>query len=404
MEHTLIIGAGPAAVQTAVLAGRAWKGDVSVASRPGSRFRKLKENCVLKAEAKDRPAMSGEVSVSRYYDGFTKVPDRYSTIILCTPDDAYGDILESLEIHKRSRVQTVMLLSPGMGANRAAESIIRHQQVEVISLSNYYAATKFKENSFIAFTKAVKKRIYAASNRTGTGLEKVKQLLGPTGIDVVVKDAPIEAECRNITTYVHPPFFINDFSLDETLAETRSVKSLYKLYPEGPVTPSAISDMVKLWKECSVLVEKLGGEPVNLLQFLHDDNYPVREASLSRADIDGFIDFETVKQEYLLYIRYASLLIDPYSEPDVEGRYFEFSKVPYQQISQNEAGEWVLPRIPLEDYKKLKVISRLGRECGVSLSMTGELITRFERRVNGWQKETGRIIAGFCPDGGEGAV
>lgn len=401
VDHSLIIGAGPTAVQTAVLAGKVWKGDISIACRDSIGSRQLKRylyehHHTLKVEGKDGHSLSGKVTISHFYEGFHQVEDRYSTIILCTPSDSYEEILNALEVQKRKRVKTVILLSPGLGANQRISNLVNDENMEVISLSNYYAATKFKEDSCIAFTKSVKKRIYAASNTEGPGLDKVRLLLEYANIDVVVKNHPIEAECRNITTYVHPPFFINDFSLNETLSDTKSLKSLYKLYPEGPVTPLAISEMVKLWKELSILVERLGGEPINLLQFLHDDNYPVKEEALSRSDIEGFSGFETTKQEYLLYIRYASLLIDPFSVPDENGRYFEFSRVPYPQVSHRESGEWVMPRIPMEDYLKLMDIRSLGHESGTNMPLTNHFIQRFEQRVTDWQSQTGRTIKGFC--------
>lgn len=40
-----------------------------------------------------------------------------------------------------------------------------------------------------------------------------------------------------------------------------------------------------------------------------DDNYPLPPASIGRQEIENFNIIDAIHQEYLLYIRYASLLI-----------------------------------------------------------------------------------------------
>ncbi|MEJ7443121.1 opine metallophore biosynthesis dehydrogenase, partial [Staphylococcus warneri] len=77
---------------------------------------------------------------------------------------------------------------------------------------------------------------------------------------------------------------------------------------------------------------------VNLLKFMVKENYPVRPETLNEADISQFESLPSVKQEYLLYVRYSAILIDPFSQPDQEGRYFDFSAVPFKQLYQNEKG------------------------------------------------------------------
>lgn len=134
----------------------------------------------------------------------------------------------------------------------------------------------------------------------------------------------MEAEARNISLYVHPALFMNDFSLNAIFDESGSRKYVYKLFPEGPITQDLIRDMLSQWKEMMSILDRLGMGRINLLKFMTDDNYPVRNESLSRQDIDCFEHLESIHQEYLLYIRYASLLIDPFSQPDPEGKYFDF--------------------------------------------------------------------------------
>ncbi|MDI7027993.1 opine metallophore biosynthesis dehydrogenase, partial [Pseudomonas aeruginosa] len=66
------------------------------------------------------------------------------------------------------------------------------------------------------------------------------------------------------------------------------------------------------------------------------------------------------RQEYLLFVRYAALLVDPFSPADEQGRHFDFSAVPFRRVSRDEDGLWRLPRVPLEDYRKLALIVALA--------------------------------------------
>src|SRR5690606_17700105 len=143
--------------------------------------------------------------------------------------------------------------------------------------------------------------------------------------------------------------FMNDFSLGVIFGQTALPKYVYKLFPEGPITATLISEMLCQWKEISALVRMLGAKPLNLLQFMVDDNYPIRPESIARNHIDDFAKLDPIHQQYLLYIRYASLLIDPYSEPDREGKYFDFSAVPLRSVFINHEGAWDIPRMPKED-------------------------------------------------------
>jgi hypothetical protein len=98
---------------------------------------------------------------------------------------------------------------------------------------------------------------------------------------------------------------------------------------------------------------------------------------------------DAVKQEYLLYIRYSSILIDPFSEPDENGRYFDFSAFPYKQVYKDKDGKWVVPRIPLEDYKRLKLLHALGERLNVDMPQTANLIELFEAKLQAFIQEEG---------------
>ncbi|MDP4552942.1 opine metallophore biosynthesis dehydrogenase [Alkalihalobacillus macyae] len=404
LHHTLIVGAGPAAIQTAVAVAKSWQGEVSIVNRNGSHSSEvqnqlMKSGNVITAIAPNRPSLSGEVKITHFYDEFASVEDRFDAMIVCVPSYSYHDVLQALRIEKITQLQTIILLSPIIGSNELVNKLVREsgRSIEVISFSTYFAATKFlPDGDLVSFTKAVKKRIYLATNKERSlHLLHVERLLAEAGIETVVKETPIDVECRNITTYVHPAFFINPFSLNEIFSENKSLKSLYKLYPEGPITQETIRVMVKLWKEISALVVEIGGNPINLLQFLNDDNYPVHDESLSRSDLESFRKFEPVKQEYLLYIRYASILIDPFSKPDNNGAYFDFSKVPYQQISRTASEEWSVPRIPFEDYMNLVQMHRMAVERGINTPEIVRLIQLFEKKVHEWQCLKGESIRGM---------
>lgn len=97
-----------------------------------------------------------------------------------------------------------------------------------------------------------------------------------------------------------------------------------------------------------------------------------------------------VTQEYLLFKGYSSILIDPFSKPDHNGKYFDFSSVPYKQVYKDQNGKWILPRIPLEDYKKLKLIYGIAQKVNIPMKQTLKLIKYFEKRLNEFIKEKGK--------------
>ncbi|MOA04032.1 hypothetical protein D3C78_1235650 [compost metagenome] len=169
--------------------------------------------------------------------------------------------------------------------------------------------------------------------------------------------------------------------MDYIFGEDETVKYAYKFYPEGPITQYVIHDLLMQWEEITGILNGFNVERFNLLQFMNDDNYPVRSESLSREDIHNFTLFSAIKQQYLLYIRYASLLIDPFSVPDANGRYFDFSAVPIQRVYQNEAGYWCVPRIPNEDYYRLKILQGIARNLAIRTPTIDKMINLYEHKL-----------------------
>jgi staphylopine/pseudopaline/yersinopine synthase len=385
--NTLIAGAGPAAIQTAVQLSSGFSKKTGLYNRTGTHADRLKEELKRNQYHVSLTVQGTETvhstKIDHFFDSSDRIQDEWDTLILSTPSYSYSNVLESLEVVNLKHLKTIILISPNIGSNDLVRNYTNKSNVDVISMSTYYAATKLTstDTATRAHTKTFKKRIYLGSSKKESRMLPVlKRFLHRLGVEGMVVDDPVEAECRNITTYVHPALFMNAFTLNEVFnLHTAGKKYMYKLYPEGPITQETIRTMVALWKEVSRLVEHLGANPINLLQFLNDDNYPVPEECLSRDDIEKYGDFEVTKQEYLLYIRYSSILIDPFSKLDEHGRYFEFSAVPYKQASCEEDGRWKVPRIPFEDYQKLKVIQGISRKLGVHMPKTKFLINCFEK-------------------------
>lgn len=185
------------------------------------------------------------------------------------------------------------------------------------------------------------------------------------GVVMEVMASPFEAETRNISLYVHPALFMNEFSLNAIFGNADVQTYVYKLYPEGPISQHLIREMLAGWKEIMRITDRLHIRPLNLLQFMTDDNYPVHLQSLSRSDIEEFVGLQDIHQEYLLYIRYTSLLIDPFSQPDEQGKYFDFSAVPFRKMFINHEGQLEIPRMPQEDYYRIKIIQGIARHLRV---------------------------------------
>ncbi|MFF2155218.1 opine metallophore biosynthesis dehydrogenase [Paenibacillus chitinolyticus] len=404
LGNTLIVGAGPAGVHIAVDVGRGWCARLGLANRKGAHSTRILNELSVQGytlssviEIQSKRHLTGEVRLDDYYDGFDGIDDRWQTVILCTPSDSYSDVIGALRLENLSQVKRIVLLSPGIGSNLLVQSLVRSvgSDIEIISLSTYYGASRFafeagQSTVLRSIVRGLKRKVTAGSSKPDSRtISDIKRFIESLGIQFESVSHPAAAESRSITTYVHPAFFINEFSMSEIFSRTPSRKYMYKLYPEGPITPQAIKSMLLLWKEIGELVTRLHAEPINLLKFLNDDNYPVHETTLSREDIEGFTQADPVKQEYLLYIRYASILIDPFAEPDEQGRYPDFSAFPYKQISKDSEGKWIIPRVPYEDYKKIKLVERLGKKLNLSMPQTSAFIAQFESKLSSFVEEEG---------------
>lgn len=257
-------------------------------------------------------------------------------------------------------------------------------EAEIISFSTYLGDTRWlhEHPSNQVITTGVKRKVYIGSTVPSSAyVQQLRELFERLHIALGVMSSPLEAETRNISLYVHPPLFMNAFSLEAIFGEQGVQKYVYKLYPEGPITPALIRSMREQWQEITQITDRLHIQGINLLQFMTDDNYPVRLESLSRHDIEEFDQLQAIHQEFLLYIRYASLLIDPFSEPDATGAYFDFSAVPFRRIFTNREGELDVPRMPKEDYYRIKIIQGIARHVQVSCPAIDHFIAIYEAKL-----------------------
>lgn len=398
--NTLVIGAGPAGIHAAIDWSRR-SALIGLLNREGNHAdkvaRELEEQgyrISVDMQVPRASHLSGEAQLFRFYNGYAGIEDIWNTIVLCTPGDSYLEVIRELKLEGMRQVQTIILISPGIGSNLLVQNALSGlaSSIELISFSTYYASSRFPSNQATVLKTVVnglKRKVSISSNLTDSSvLPLIHAFLASHHIRCEIVPNPLEAESRSITTYVHPPFFMNEFSLNEVFGQHSSRKFLYKLYPEGPISQHTIRSMVLLWKEISILLRLMGVRPLNLLKFLNDDNYPVHEETLSREDLESFPVADEVKQQYLLYIRYSSILIDPFSEPDEGGSYADFSAIAYQQVSKKN-GFWTIPRIPYEDYKRLKLLHAVGLRFGFPMPHALSLIGTFEHRLTAFLEEVG---------------
>ena len=389
LGNILIAGTGPVAVQSAVLLGRL-PGALGIAGRKSGRsaafFAALAANAgTVRAEVQNatHAALAGEGRIEQRFRGYGSVAGTWDTLVLTVTADAYLPVLRQLAPGVLAGFQRIVLLSPTLGSGSLVRGYARAQgaEPEVISFSSYLGDTRWPEGipGASVLTAGAKARIYAGSSRgILPGLERLRAVHEAAGTDLTVLDLPEEAEARNISLYVHPALFMNEVTLRAVFAAAQPTQYVYKLYPEGPVTPSMIHAMVEQWRELSAIVAALGGRGVNLLSFMLQDGYPVHPQSIDPADVAAFEQLPAIHQEYLVYVRYASLLVDPFSEPDAHGRYFDFSAIPIRPIFRNDSGHWDVPRMPKEDYYRTKIIQGVARHLAVPCPMIDRLLAAYE--------------------------
>ncbi|CAI2087553.1 MULTISPECIES: opine metallophore biosynthesis dehydrogenase [Serratia] len=405
---TLILGAGPAAIQLAADIKAAGNARIGLYNRPSEKGRRLKQHLahtpslwLTGAGKAQRTQDDAQVTIDRYCDDLALVGGDWRRLILAVPADQYHDVLRQVPWAALPQLRSLILLSPSIGSGLMAQSLLQEagqSHVEVISLSSYYADTKYQnaEQPYRAYTKAFKQRIYLAGAGTRSDcaeLDWLCSLLARHGIDAQRCNSQLAAERFSITNYVHPPLALAETTLQAIFQPQAPIQYLYKTHPEGPICPEAIADMLALSQDYQQLLNRLGIEAINLLRFLNDDNYPVPPRMVSRRWIDQFPQLAPTEQCYALFTRYTALLVDPYSEPDAQGRYYDFSAVRVARVFQDAQGRWRLPRVPQEDVRKLRVLVLLAQRLDVEMPAAQRLLARFQQAL---QHFVTRIGAEHC--------
>ncbi|ENR6205242.1 opine metallophore biosynthesis dehydrogenase [Serratia marcescens] len=405
---TLILGAGPAAIQLAADIKAAGNARIGLYNRPSEKGRRLKQHLahtpslwLTGAGKAQRTQDDAQVTIDRYCDDLALVGGDWRRLILAVPADQYHDVLRQVPWAALPQLRSLILLSPSIGSGLMAQSLLQEagqSHVEVISLSSYYADTKYQnaEQPYRAYTKAFKQRIYLAGAGTRSDcaeLDWLCSLLARHGIDAQRCNSQLAAERFSITNYVHPPLALAETTLQAIFEPQAPIQYLYKTHPEGPICPEAIADMLALSQDYQQLLNRLGIEAINLLRFLNDDNYPVPPRMVSRRWIDQFPQLAPTEQCYALFTRYTALLVDPYSEPDAQGRYYDFSAVRVARAFQDAQGRWHLPRVPQEDVRKLRVLVLLAQRLDVEMPAAQRLLARFQQAL---QHFVTRIGAEHC--------
>ncbi|MGO2480863.1 opine metallophore biosynthesis dehydrogenase [Glutamicibacter sp. BW77] len=422
LGNILIAGTGPVAVQSAVLLGRL-PGQVGLAGRESRRsdafFAALEANAgTLRAEVQNvaHQRVAGHLRLVHRYHGYGSVSGSWNTLVLAVTADAYLPVLRELPPSVLAGFKRIVLLSPALGSGALVREFARTQDtdLEIISFSSYLGDTRWPEGTpgACVLTVGVKARIYAGSTRGASpAVARLCAVHEAAGTSVQVLEQPAEAEARNISLYVHPALFMNEVALRAVFARAlpgqpvQPAQYVYKLYPEGPVTPALIHSMLQQWHELSAIIAALGGKGVNLLAFMLQDSYPVHPQSIDPADVAAFEQLPAIHQEYLLYVRYASLLIDPFSKPDEQGRYFDFSAIAFRPVFENDQGQWDVPRMPKEDYYRTKIIQGLARHLTVPCPTIDRLLAAYEgalqeaaRQLDGQPRSAAFSVQDFAED------
>ncbi|ASS65369.1 MULTISPECIES: opine metallophore biosynthesis dehydrogenase [unclassified Paenibacillus] len=399
LGDALILGTGPAAVQLAVMLRKQRSSRrIGIAGRSSPRSRRFFDalrqgggTVVADIQNAAHRELSGCCVLDDWCEGYGRIQGEWPVLLLAVTADAYAPVLEQLPPSVLQAARCIVLVSPTFGSGSLIRQLLQGLQPddrpEVISFSTYLGDTRWPDGrpGSRAVTTGVKRKVFIGSTRgrTSEAMKELQEACARSGIAMEALESPIAAETRNISLYVHPPLFMNEFALDAvfSLGSERVQTYVYKLYPEGPITPALIRDMRSCWLEISAIVQAVGLRPINLLRFMTEECYPVRPQSLSSEELARFPELDAVHQQYLLYIRYASLLIDPFSEPDGQGRYFDFSAVPIRSLAINDEGRWEVPRMPKEDYYRTAILQGIARRLGVPTPTIDRLLGFYEGRL-----------------------
>ena len=279
---TLILGAGPAAIQLAADIQAAADTRIGLYNRPSEKGQRLKAHLAhtpslhLEGVGKARQTQhDAQVAVDSYCDDLSLIGGDWQRLILAVPADRYYEVLRQVPWATLPHLRSLILLSPSIGSGLMVQNLLQaagQSHVGIISLSSYYADTKYQDAAqpYRAYTKAFKQRIYLAAQSPATDgaeLDWIGSVLARHAIDARRCDSLLAAERFSITNYVHPPLALADTTLKAIFQPQTPVQYLYKTYPEGPLCPEVIADMLELSEDYKRLLNHLGVEEINLLRF-----------------------------------------------------------------------------------------------------------------------------------------
>ncbi|MEB6044370.1 staphylopine biosynthesis dehydrogenase [Staphylococcus pseudoxylosus] len=408
MSKILIIGTGPVAIQLANLCHLTTDKQINMVGRAST---SLKSKKLFQAYQRDNyfevtiqndahKQMAGRFQINHLYADIQDVEGIYDTIIMACTADAYHSTLAQLSTTTLEKVKRILLVSPTFGSQMIVEQHMANfnKDIEVISFSTYLGDSRLydTEQPNHVVTTGVKSKLYVASNLGHSAtIVFLKGVFEQFHIFLTDMPTPLHAETRNSSLYVHPPLFMNDFSLKVIFEGTEVPVYVYKLFPEGPITMTLIHEMRLMWTEMMTILAKFSVPSVNLLEFMVKENYPVRPETLADDDVYSFEKLPAIHQEYLLYVRYTAILIDQFSEPDQHGRYFDFSAVPIKQLYENEQGVVHIPRMPSEDYYRTSIIQHIGKLLGIKTPMIDTFMKRYEQYCQNYKKHNQQLSSQF---------
>ena len=343
MNKILVAGTGPVGVQLAHIANEYTKSLVSMVGRAtaSSKSKKFydayqKEGQIdIHIQNEKHNSLSGQTKLKNIYKDYGSVEDTYDVLVMACTANAYRDVLVSLPRKAISTLKCIILVSPTFGSHIIVQQLMKdiNLDVEVISFSTYLGDTRVPntEQPNHVLTTGVKENVYIGSTfEESKVINEIKGIFQKIDIQLTLVESSFIAESRNSSLYVHPALFMNEFALNTIFYGNDIHVYVYKLFPEGPITMTLIREMRLMWQEVMNILKSLNLPTLNLLKFMVKENYPLRLETMNEQDIERFETLTNIHQEYLLYVRYTGILIDPFSKPNDKGKYFDFSAVPFR--------------------------------------------------------------------------
>lgn len=156
--------------------------------------------------------------------GYNTLAGEWQTLVLAVTTDAYIDVLQQIDDAFIKQLKCVILVSPTFGSSLLVSQYLQQRgaEAEIISFSTYLGDTRWlhEHPSNQVITTGVKRKVYIGSTVPSSAyVQQLRELFERLHIAIGVMSSPLEAETRNISLYVHPPLFMNAFSLEAIFGE-----------------------------------------------------------------------------------------------------------------------------------------------------------------------------------------